>query len=111
MNGNISVMENRLETVETMVSELHAVVKGQSIVNTNLERTLALLQQSHFALADRYEKNTEPKVNELWDNRSQAKGGFSTARVLGAVFCGLVGALGGGATVAGFLYSILRHNQ
>jgi len=102
MNGNISVIENRLETVETLVSELHTVVKGQSIVNTNLERTLALLQQSHFSLVERFEKNTEPRVNELWENRSQMKGGY----IVISTICGL---LVGGAAVGGFFYMILKH--
>ncbi len=96
------MIENRLETVETLVSELHTVVKGQSIVNTNLERTLALLQQSHFSLVERFEKNTEPKVTELWENRSQMKGGY----IVISAICGL---LVGGATVGGVIYAVWKH--
>ena len=101
MNGNIAVMESRLETVETMVNELHAVAKGQTVVNTNLERTLALLQQSHFALVERYEKNTEPKVTELWENRSKLQGGYILLSILG-------GLIVGGASVAAVILKVLH---
>jgi hypothetical protein len=94
-------MENRLSNLESLFAEMHTVVKGQGIVNTNLEKTLGLLQQSHIEFVRRHEMDVEPKVKELWENRSQLKGGY----ILASVACSIVV---GAATVIGVILAIKR---
>ena len=98
---NVAVMENRITNLENLFAEMHTVVKGQGVVNTNLERTLGLLQQSHIEFVRRHESDVEPKVKELWENRSQLKGGY----ILASVACSIIV---GAATVLGVVLAIKK---
>jgi hypothetical protein len=99
---NVAVMENRILNMEAVVHELIEMKHEQIKINSNVMRTLDLLQQSHTDFTNRFNIETAPKINTLWENRSTFRGGW-------LMISGLGGIVVGGSIVASFLYSLIKH--
>ncbi len=95
-------MKYQIEQIQRVVDKLVEVQESIAITQLNIGKTMALLQQSHSDHVKHHEDGIDPKVNELWENRSQMKGGY----IVISAICGL---LVGGAAVGGFFYMILKH--
>ena len=93
-----SLLEYKLNNLQGIVTRIVEVQESLSITQSNIGKTMALLQQSHSEFIKRHEEEFEPKVNELWENRSQFKGGY----IVIAILCAL---LVGTATVVGAIFT------
>ena len=103
-NQNVAVIENRVSNIEGLFHELHDIVKGQATVNANLEKSIALLQQSFESHERECREDFKPKLKTLWDNWGKLKGAYLVISCL----CGL---LVGGAVVGGFVYEVWQHSN
>ena len=97
---NLSVMESRLIEAEKHIDHFFKLSEGQSKVNANLERLIGLLERS----IERYETEDRPKLNKLWENRSQIAGGWIVISVLGGIVTG-------GGAVGGLVYAVMNHGK
>lgn len=98
-DNTLAYMDASLKHLEKGFETLIDVQRQQAFVNANLEKTIALLQQSHNDFVRNHEKEFAPKILTLWENRSQFKGGY----IVVSIICSL---LVGAATIAGVVYSI-----
>ena len=96
-------MQNDITHLTENVHALHDVVKLQEENVNTLLMAMQLAQTNHAALEKRME-DSEPKVKELWEKRTEAKG-------VSALLTGLGGFIVGGAVVAGFIYSIMTKHS
>jgi len=95
-------MQSDIKYLTDAIHNLHDNLKLQE-GNVNTLLRSAQIQQSNLQnLQHKCEQEIMPRVNEMWENRSQFKGGYAVIYTL----CGL---LVGGAAVGGFVYMILKH--
>ena len=96
---NLAVMENKIENIGNLLhSVVNAMEKQQPIIQ-DVVLAARLQQESIKSMDKTLEAHVLPKVNELWDNRSQAKGGYFVASLISSV-------LVGGATIFGVYITI-----
>ncbi len=96
---NMAVMQNNIEHLTLAVHELHDTVRLQEVNVNTLLRTAQVMQSNHESLSEKFDNDLAPKVKELWENRSQFKGGYIVISIL----CSL---LVGAATIAGVLLTL-----
>ena len=101
LESTIAVNGQRLTTLENLVYDLVEIQKGLQKTQQSIGETMGLLQQSHKEFVARYQSETEPKVNVLWDNRSQIKGGY-------IVIAALAGTVFGGGGIGALIYELLK---
>jgi hypothetical protein len=105
-NGNVAVLESRVDTMEHAVRSLVNVVESQRDIVQNLAKAISLLQQSEQnAVESRIDitrkiDSLDVKVVALDNNQSMLRGGWWALAVIGSALVGL-------ATVAGVLGTLL----
>jgi hypothetical protein len=109
--NNTSTLDTRLSIVERAIEGFYELQRGQIEINGRLEKTIALLQQSHLDFTQRYERDrkrcetecVEP-LKTLRDEQNKVKGGT-------VILVGLVGMLLGGGGMGAIIIEIIKHSK
>jgi len=91
---NIAVIESKVFNLETVIHDIIKIQHDQATINGNLEKTIALLQQSHSDFIKRYDFDDSPKLKTLWENRSSIKGGWLVLVSLGNTAMAMISIIG-----------------
>jgi hypothetical protein len=94
-------MESNVRHMEDTMKRVVEIQDGQQQLMTTLTQNIKLLTQSHNDFMSRYEKEDQPKITAMWENRSQFKGGWIVVSFLGGLCVG-------SAVIAGVLYEITK---
>jgi hypothetical protein len=104
-HDNSMVSRGEFNHVIDQVSErLHEMVDNQRDIQKSIQDMLLLARMTQTAQMTTDKKINEeisPKVNKLWDNRSEFKGGYILISILGGIIVG-------GASVALVIVEVMK---
>ena len=88
---NLSVMEYQIKATQVAIDKMLPIVEGLVVTTNNLVITQRQTNE-RIAEHERAREADSSKIETLWDNRSQFKGGYATIVALLCVVSGLIGA-------------------
>jgi len=81
----MAVMQSKIQYIEDSLHEIVDTTKEQQKIVQNILLTAQIMQSNHESLDKAVKADIQPKVEEMYKNRSQISGAWTTFRVLGSV--------------------------